>query len=112
MNHPDWFYYNINQRSPSWSGTEFLYRFLTENKGVGPFGEETSIEKISPADIIQLKKEKETFSHTMVVVKTGNPSALNNVLVAAHTYDTDYKPLATYEWTGIRFIHISDVRKA
>lgn len=112
MNHPDWFYYNISQRSPSWTGTEFLYRFLTDNKGIGPFGKELPINKIQKADIVQLKKEKATFSHTMIVVETGIFPAPNNILVASHTYDVDYKPLSTYEWAEIRFIHILDVRKA
>ena len=35
-----WYYKNGNDKSPSWTGVEFLYNFLTQNKGVGPYGEE------------------------------------------------------------------------
>ena len=31
-----WYYNNGNDKSPSWSGVEFLYNFLTTNKGYGP----------------------------------------------------------------------------
>ena len=29
-----WYYNNTNDRAPSWSGVEFLYNFLTKNKGI------------------------------------------------------------------------------
>lgn len=29
-----WYYKNGNDKSPSWSGVEFLYNFLTNNKSV------------------------------------------------------------------------------
>lgn len=49
-----WYYNSINDRSPSWSGVEFLYKFLIDNKGVGPRGEETSMDKLKIEDIVQL----------------------------------------------------------
>ena len=41
-----WYYINVNNRSPSWTSTEFLYDFLIHNKGAGPYGVYSSIEKI------------------------------------------------------------------
>lgn len=41
-----WFYKNGNNKSPSWSGVEFLYNFLTNNKGIGPFGRDVSINEM------------------------------------------------------------------
>lgn len=29
-----WYYRNGNDKSPSWSGVEFLHKFITNNKGV------------------------------------------------------------------------------
>lgn len=29
-----WYYRNVNDRSPSWTGVEFLYNFLVNNNGV------------------------------------------------------------------------------
>ena len=31
-----WYYRNINDRAPAWTGVQYLYNFLTTNKGVGP----------------------------------------------------------------------------
>ena len=46
-------------------------------------------------------------------VKMENISTIYRTLsMWSVSYTHLYKPLATYEWTGIRFIHISDVRKA
>ena len=41
-----WYYLNGNNKSPSWSGVKYLYQFLTENKGSGPYGIEAKKEDI------------------------------------------------------------------
>lgn len=41
-----WYYINGNQKSPSWTGVEFIFKFLTKNKSVGPYGIEVEKEKI------------------------------------------------------------------
>ncbi len=33
-----WYYINANNKSPSWTGVEFFFNFLTTNKKVGPYG--------------------------------------------------------------------------
>ena len=38
-----WYYKNSFNRTPSWSGTKFLYEFLTLNKSVGPFAIDVDI---------------------------------------------------------------------
>ena len=49
-----WYYNNGYDKSPSWSGVEFLYKFLTKNKGYGPRGKEVSQNEIEAGDIAQL----------------------------------------------------------
>ncbi len=105
-----WYYISSDNRTPSWTGVEYLYNFLVKNKGDGPFGEEVDVSHIMPGDIIQLSFNGEQFQHTPVVVKTGNPPSINNILVAAHTYNRDNYPLTQYNWSKIRFIHIIGVR--
>ena len=39
----------------------------------------------------------------------GGLRTLDNVLVAAHTEDADYRPLSTYPIREIRFLHILGV---
>lgn len=100
-----WYYIDLNNRSPSWSSTRFLYEFLVSNKGVGPFGSLSSIEKISPGDIIQLGDENNVFYHTIVVL-----SNYTNIYVASHSYDALFKPLSSYSFYQARFIKIDGVR--
>lgn len=38
MNYNSWYYKNANNKSPSWTGVEFLYNFWVNNKEVGPHG--------------------------------------------------------------------------
>jgi hypothetical protein len=106
-----WYYINANNRTPSWTGAMYFYDFLVNNDGPGPFGEETDISGIAEGDVIQLSFEGDgIFNHTPVVVSTGTPPKLDNILVAAHTYDRDNYPITNYSWAAIRFIHIKGVR--
>ena len=41
-----WYYINGNNKSPSWTGVEFFYQFLTTNKTIGPYGKEVNKENI------------------------------------------------------------------
>lgn len=106
-----WYYIDASHRSPSWTGVEYLYPFIVNNKGVGPFAKAVSIRAIQPGDFVQLKFSLNQFQHSPFVVDVGNPPSVENILVAAHTYDTDYRPLNTYHWSDIRFIHILGVRR-
>lgn len=114
MNHSKgtgWYYNSANDRSPSWSGVEFLYNFLVKNEGAGPYSTKTEVEEILPGDIIQLKFGKDTFAHSLVVVNAGSPAEISNIYVATHTFNSDNRPLSSYTWTDIRFMHILGARK-
>ena len=63
-----WYYIDINQRSPSWTGARFLSDFLLSNTGVGPFAEEVEREALLPGDIVQLADDSGRLYHTLVVV--------------------------------------------
>lgn len=99
-----WYYINGNDKSPSWTGVEFLYKFLITNKGVGPKGEETEVSKLEIGDVIQLSFDGIKFSHTVIVVQNG--TNINNTLIAAHTFDVFGKTVSDYGCDRYRFIHI------
>ena len=103
-----WYYIDANQKAPAWTGVEYFWNFLTR-KGfsVGPVGEPSSLEVMRPGDIVQLSFKSGSFQHSPVVVSVGAKPALDNVLVAAHSYDADNRPLSTYEFRDIRFRHIT-----
>ena len=100
-----WFYIDANDRSPSWTGVEFLYDFLVNNLSVGPYGREVSTDGVLPGDIVQLADFEGDFYHTLVIVAT-----MPQILVAAHSRDVLNKPLEDYNFNAARFIHIEGVR--
>jgi len=107
-----WYYYSANDRSPSWTGVEFLYNFLVHRKSdMGPVGVEVPMEEMQPGDISQFANETGRFTHSQVIVSVGKTPALDNILVCTHTYDSLDRPLFTYEFTKIRFIHIEEVER-
>jgi len=59
-----------------------------------------------PGDFVQLLLEKEEYAHTPVIVEIGTPATLENILVAAHSVDADYRPLSTYPFRKLRFLHV------
>lgn len=109
MNYNSWYYKNANEKSPSWTGVEFLYDFLTQNKGIGPRGREVSQNQLQVGDLIQLSSNGEKFSHSLIVVDIGNINYLSDIYIATHSFDALGRPVATYEFRKIRFLHIENV---
>ena len=102
-----WYYKSANDRSPSWTGVEYLYNFLINNKDVGPFAEETPVSRLQIGDVVQLGLATGDFYHSPIVVGFRR----GQILVAAHTYDTFNKLLNSYRFDVARGIHILGVRK-
>lgn len=100
-----WYYINGNNKSPSWTGVEFLFNFLTSNKGLGPKGEVSNINTLDIGDIVQLSFNGTTFSHTLIVIKNG--LSVYDTLIAAHTDDVFGKSVAQYSFQKYRCIHIN-----
>ena len=105
-----WFYNNGYNKSPSWSGVEFLYQFLINNKSVGPFATKTDINTIKKADIIQLSFDGKTFAHSLFVVDVIDNNITRECFVASHSDDSYYRNLFTYNYQKARFLSIAGVR--
>lgn len=103
-----WYYKNGNEKSPSWTGVPYFYNFMTRtDQSPGPFGIEVPMRSIEVGDFIQLKfKGKSAFGHTPIVVAIRYPIMERNIYVAAHSQDANWRPLDTYQYSEIRFIHI------
>lgn len=106
-----WYYISANDRSPSWTGVPYLYNYLTRTSGIGPIGINVAMQEIQPGDIIQLAGSSTRFAHSLVVVAVGEVPSMDNILICAHTDDSLDRPLSTYEFADIRFIHITGVNK-
>ncbi len=100
-----WYYRSVNDRTASWSGVEFLHRFLVNNHSVGPYGHDVSEEDADIGDIVQLGTSDGRFYHSPVITAVSPV-----ILVAAHTYDALDRPLSSYVYNTVRFIHIDGVR--
>ncbi len=101
-----WYYISSNNRTPSWTGVQYLYNFLVGNTGVGPYAEEVPLEKLEVGDIVQLGRATGDFYHSPVIVGFSN----GRILVAAHTYDAFDRPLDSYNFAIARGIHIVGIR--
>ena len=100
-----WYYRSSYDRTPSWSGVEYLYNFLVNNKSVGPYAHVVSADEAMPGDIVQLGTSNGHFYHSPVIT-----SVSPTIMVAAHTDDSLNRPLSSYPYEQVRFIHIDGVR--
>lgn len=105
-----WYYRNLNTRSASWSGVEYLYNFLVTNKGVGVFGKQVQISDIFIGDLIQLGDAEGDFYHSLIVTETGAVPNVDNILVSTHTFNAYNRPLNSYQYEKFRLIHIEGFR--
>lgn len=108
-----WYYISPENRAPAWSSVEFFYDFMTgspafstQNGNIGPYGIEVDASGVFEGDVVQLADESGDFYHTLLI--TGFASG--DTLVSAHTNDALDKPLSTYNFGSLRYIHIEAVR--
>lgn len=107
-----WYYRSGNDKAPAWTGVVYLYNFLTRKlESVGPFAREAELAEALPGDILQLSLDGLTYQHSPVIVRTGQIPAANNILLAAHSIDSDYRPLASYSYKKARLLHILGMKK-
>ncbi len=101
-----WYYIDGNRKSPSWTGVNELYNFLTSNRGRGPRAAEVGIDGLEPGDLVQLDFNGDgRFDHTPVIIDVGEYTP-DTVLLAAHTNDSLNRPLSDYDYADVRFLHI------
>ena len=100
-----WFYRSSYDRTPSWTGVEYLYNFLVNNKSVGPYAHVVSQDEVMPGDIVQLGTANGDFYHPPIITAV-SPT----ILIAAHTFDALDRPLSSYTYDVARFLHIDGVR--
>ena len=106
-----WYYINANNKSPSWTGVEYFYDFMTSNEGVGPFGKEETLSNLEVGDLIQLGDEDGDFYHTLVLTDIRSDYGERNYFICTHTFDSYQRDLLSYSFYQLRCIHILGVRR-
>jgi len=101
-----WYYRSANDRTPSWTGVDFLFDFLTHNTSIGPFGHVVFENFVQLGDIVQLSDSTGDYYHSLLIISTSP-----KIRVAAHSDDAFNRLLSDYRFEGSRFIHIDGVRK-
>lgn len=106
-----WYYIGIDDRAPAWTGVKYLFNFLTNNTGIGPYGHQVGVEEVLPGDIAQLIIDEDDWQHTPVITSVGGDvPGIENIYVAAHSYDCNCRPLSSYNIKDVRFVHIDGAR--
>ena len=98
-----WYYNNANNKSASWTGVEYLYKFLINNKAEGPRGILIEKNKLEIGDLIQLSFNGIIFGHTLIISEIDE----GIIKICAHTVDSKDRVLDSYNYKKIRFLHIT-----
>ena len=88
-----WYYIDANNKSPSWTGVQFFYNFITQNTSVGPFGREVPQYQAQLGDVVQLGNEADGYYHSLLIVGF----EADSYLVAAQSNDAYMRRLDSYE---------------
>lgn len=99
-----WYYNSVSSRSPSWTGAQFLNRFLLSNDKTGPQAVLVQQEHVIPGDIIQLQNNTGRIYHSLFVV-----SIQDEILICAHDDDSFFRPLNTYNFASALYLKIVGV---
>lgn len=100
-----WYYHSVKDRAAAWTGVAYLYRFLLHNRSVGPFARLVTMDEVQLGDIVQLGDAFGHFYHSPVIT-----AVTPEILVAAHSEDALDRPLQSYTFDAVRFLHIAAVR--
>lgn len=107
-----WYYVDVNNRAPSWTGVREFYEFLCgigdfspKDKRQGPFADNVARELIEVGDVVQLSNMRGQFYHSLIVSGFEN----GEILVSAQSNDALDRPLSSYNYATARFLHVRGV---
>lgn len=107
-----WYYVDVNNRAPAWTGVREFYEFMCglgdfapENERQGPFAEKIPREEVEIGDVVQLANSRGEFYHSLLVSGFRG----NDILICAQSNDALDRPLSTYNYATARFLHIQGV---
>lgn len=104
-----WFYINLNNRSPSWTGVNEFYQFITTNKSNIIRASECNFDELELGDIVQLKQGN-IYNHNLIVTKINYPIlSLRDIFISCHSNDRLNYRLFLYPYREIRFLKVLSI---
>ncbi len=100
-----WYYRSSSDRTPSWTGVEYLYNYLITNDRIGPFASVVNQNQVAIGDIVQLGHTTGDFFHTAIITEIYN----GEIFVCCHSRDLINVPLSIFRYDIIRFLHVEGV---
>ena len=101
-----WFYSNLSNRAPAWSGVEELYTFGIRNSSEkGIRFKIVDINELKMGDIIQFRHNSSRFTHTLIINNISHPSP-SGIFIACHSNDAYNKKLSDFSFQEIRFLKV------
>ena len=105
-----WYYINMNDRAPAWTGVVPFYDFITgsgdfavNDDRIGPFGREVDRAYVEIGDVVELQNGYGEFYHSALISDIRN----GELYVCAHADDSLDRPLSSYRLAeGYRYVHI------
>lgn len=111
-----WYYVSVNDRAPAFSGVNEFYAYLCGVNGFppvnsrrGPFAVEVMREMVQIGDVVQLANRSGRFYHTLIVSGFDPSLSDGGILVCANSDDALDRPLSTYNYAAVRFLHVLGV---
>ncbi len=108
-----WYYISAEERAPAWSSVEYFFDFMTEvprfaarNEGVGPYARVVERALAEAGDVIQYATATGDWYHTVIISEIRE----DEILVCAQSDDALDRPLSSYNFADLRFLHIEGVR--
>ena len=104
-----WYYVDVNNRAPSWTGVREFYEFMCgvgdfspQGSRQGPFCEEVTRENVAIGDVVQLGNSRGDFYQSLLVSGFQD----DDILICAQSNDALDRPLSTYNYATVRFLHV------
>lgn len=101
-----WYYIDLNNRSPSWTGVEEFGNYLLNNEREIISGRIVDFDEVEIGDVIQLR-QGERFNHSLFVTKIDFPIlSLKDIFVSCHSADRLNARLSSFIFEEIKFLKV------
>lgn len=101
-----WYYISSSDRAPAWTGVDYFFDFIVNNLDEGPYARIVQANEVEIGDVIQISNSEGDWYHSLIVVGF-EP---NDFLIAAHSDDSLDRPLSSYPYADVRYLHIEGIR--